>query len=210
MLPIVIAVNGLSQQRDFAGALIHQLGDLPENIRQPTAALRTPRVGHNAEGAAIVTASLYRHEGSRTLIPHCGHIFIVFPGAKLGVSRTLATLSVAQKLGQVPIRIGTSHEVDTRNLREECGTESLGHTPHYPQNISCTFMTLELSHSTDYPLLSVITHGAGVHQHHIGVGRILSRLIPHAAEHSKHQLGVRHVHLTAIGLDIDAFHEGQI
>jgi hypothetical protein len=68
---------------------------------------------------------------------------------------------------------------------------------------------MQLAHAADHPLLGVLTHRAGVHQHDVGLGRIVGASVARAAEDTEHQLGVGHVHLAAVGLDIDALAHAQ-
>ena len=67
-------------------------------------------------------------------------------------------------------------------------------------------MPLQLAHAADDPLLGVVPHRAGVDQHDIGLGRIVRAHVAFAPEHAEHELGVGHVHLAAVGLDVDALH----
>ena len=66
----------------------------------------------------------------------------------------------------------------------------------------------ELAEPAEHALLGVLANGAGVENHRVCVVRALHQLHAGALEHAGHELGVRHVHLAAVGLEEDAFHEG--
>jgi hypothetical protein len=67
---------------------------------------------------------------------------------------------------------------------------------------------LQLAHAPDHPLLGVVADGTGVHQHHVGVHRLVGADVALPTQEPEHQLGVGHVHLAAVGLDVHPLGHG--
>ena len=86
----------------------------------------------------------------------------------------------------------------------------LRHAPRHPQNHAraAELVVAQLAQPAVYPLLGVLPDRAGVHENHVGVGRTLHALVPRFVQPAEHDLGVGHVHLAAVGLDVDAPRHG--
>ena len=118
----------------------------------------------------------------------------------------LAVAGAADELRKVAIGVRPDDQVDLRDALEQHGAETLRHAADHAEHVPGTLVALQLAHPADDPLLGVVAHCAGVHQHHVGLGRVLRAHVALAAEDAEHELGVRHVHLAAVGFDVDAFH----
>jgi hypothetical protein len=209
VLAIVVAIDGLPQQGDLAGTLLHQPRYLQDNVLKPTTSFGATGVRDDAESAAVVTPPLYRHKSGGSLIPHGGDVLVVLPRSKLGIAHPLTGIGQTKEVGEIAVSVGPDHQVHAGHLGQESRSEALRHTSHDAEHVPIALVTLQLSQTPDYPLFGIVPHSAGVHQHHIGIGWIVGPHVAVAAEHAEHQLGVRHVHLAAVGLDVDAFHESR-
>jgi hypothetical protein len=203
---VVIAVDGLPEQRDFAGTRRGELRHLADDVGEPPAPLGAARVRNDAERTAVVAAALYRNEGGRTRLTHRRHVLVVLPVAEGGVAHAAARPGQADQVGQVAVGIGADHEIHPRHPLEQRRPEPLRHAADYSQHVARPLVPLELAHAPDHPLLGVVTHRAGVHQHHVGLRRVVGALVARPAEEPEHELRVGDVHLAAVGLDVDPFH----
>ena len=211
VLAVVVRVDGLAQERDFAGALLRHLLHFPHHVRQAPASLGAAGVRDDAEGATVVAAPLYRDETGRTLFPHRRDVFVVLPGAELGVGHPLSRLRQPDQLAEVAVRVGPDHQVDPRHLLQQPRAQPLRHAAHHAEHAAGAFVPLQLAHPADHPLLGVVPDRAGVHQHDVRLGGMLGAHVALAPQHAEHQLGVGDVHLAAVGLDVEPLsHAGKI
>src|SRR5262249_24505249 len=100
----------------------------------------------------------------------------------------------------------TDDQINSRDLLEQRGAKALRHAADHAEHATRTLVALQLAHAADHPLLGVLTHGAGVYQHHVRLGRIFGAHVTRAAQEPEHELEAGDVHLAAVGLDVDAFH----
>jgi hypothetical protein len=208
VLAIVVTVDRLPEQRDFGGAAGRERRCLGDDIAQLPAAFGASRVGDDTESAAVVAAALYRDERGRPRFAHRGDVLVMLPCPELGVGDPLAARGEGDDLRQPAISIGTDHEVHPGHLIEERGAEPLRHASHYAEHVAGTLVALQLSHPADHPLLSVVADGAGIHQHDVGPRRLVGAHVPLAIEEPEEKLRIGHIHLAAVGLDVDAFGHG--
>ena len=75
-------------------------------------------------------------------------------------------------------------------------------TTSVPPPLYCASMLARREHA----LLGLLAHGAGVDQDEIGAGRIVGARVPAAIEQPQHQVGVRDIHLAAVGFDVNRGH----
>ena len=94
-------------------------------------------------------------------------------------------------------------DVHPRHPLEQRRSESLGHATHHAQHITDPLVPLQLPHPSDHPLLRVVPDSAGVHQHHVGLCRLIGADVPLPAEQPEEELRIGHVHLAAVGFDVD-------
>jgi hypothetical protein len=64
----------------------------------------------------------------------------------------------------------------------------LGHAANNTENTACPLIPLELAYSPDHPLLGVVPHSTGVHQHDISPFRMGGTGVPLLKEHAEHEL----------------------
>ena len=80
--------------------------------------------------------------------------------------------------------------------------------PTTPEHRAWSLVPLQLPHAPDHSLLRVVPHGAGVDQHHVGPRRLVHAYVAFPAQHAEEELRVGHVHLAAVGLDVEALGHG--
>ena len=110
--------------------------------------------------------------------------------------------------GEVAVAVGPDHQVHPGHLLQQRGAQALRHAADHAEDAAGPLVALQLAHPPDHPLLGVVAHGAGVDQHDVGVRRLLGPHVALPAEHPEHELGVGHVHLAAVGLDVDPLGHG--
>ena len=130
----------------------------------------------------------------------------MLPSLERDIGGTFAALCLRDQLGQAAVAIGADDEIDLRDAFEKLGAETLCHTADDAKHVARTFVALELAHPSQHALLRVIAHGTGVDQHDVRHGRIVGARVARTLQDSEHQLGVRDVHLAAVGLDVNAGH----
>ena len=131
----------------------------------------------------------------------------MLPGAEFSFAHPFPALGLVDQLVQVAIGIRSDHQVHPGHLLEQPRPEPLSHAADDAQHIPRALVPLQLTHPPDHPLLGVIPHGAGIEQHDIGLGRILGPHVAGAAHDAEHQLGISHVHLATVGLEVDPLHD---
>ena len=130
----------------------------------------------------------------------------MLPLLELDLGGTLTIARARDELGQRPVAVWTDHEVHLRHAGQEFWSQTLCHAAHDPHHVTRPFVALQLTHATEDSLLGVIAHGARVDQQHVRDGRIVGPHVSITSQDAEHQLGIRDVHLTAVGLDVDAPH----
>ena len=115
---------------------------------------------------------------------------------------------VAEQLGQAAIGVGADDEVDERQLRHERVAQVLRHAAGQTElHVGAPrLVARQVAEAADDALLGVLADGAGVEQNDVGARRIVGALVAVPAEVAEQQLGVRQIHLAAVGLDVDAAH----
>ena len=93
-------------------------------------------------------------------------------------------------------------------LLEQLRAEALRHAAGHAHDRVRLHVPLQLAQPADHALLGVIANRAGVDEDDVGAVRAVDGVVAVRRELPEHQLGVAHVHLAAVGLDVDggAFH----
>ncbi len=201
---VVIAVDGLAQQRHLGRAILRELPYLRHHVIQLAAPLRAARVRNDAERALVIAAALHRHEAGRRCVAHRRDVLVVLPRPEFGVGDPVPGGRLRQQHRKVAVAIRPDHQVHPRRLLQQRRPEALRHAAHHAEDVALPLEPLQFAHPARDPLLGVVPHRAGVHQHHVGVVGRVHLLVTVAREHAEHELGVGHVHLAAVGLDVDA------
>ncbi len=208
MAAVLPRVHRLAEQRHLAHAVLAPAGCTSRTTSASRRLPLRPAGGRDdAEGAAIIAAALHRNERGRSRFTHLGDVLVVLPAAVLHIGHPApaARRAAAVRAGSGS-RPGRPPGRRLGDLLEEYRPQSLGHAADDAEDRSGTLVTLELPHPADDPLLGVVADGAGIDQHHVGPLGPLGRDVAVPRQHAEHQLGVRDVHLAAVGLDPDTLH----
>ena len=128
------------------------------------------------------------------------------PGDALSPYVVIGELSldgtIAAVAGCLPAAIGANAMGKGLICPEETGAEALGHATGDAEHGARLEVAAKLTQPADHALLRVLADGAGVHQHDVGVVRGVLGRVALGGELAVHELGVAHVHLAAVGLDV--------
>ena len=86
---------------------------------------------------------------------------------------------------------------------EQLRTEPLRHAPSDADDRPRLHVPFELAQPAEHALLSVVADRAGVDEDDVRSVGSFDGIIAMRRELSEHQLGVAHVHLAAVGFDVD-------
>ncbi len=99
--------------------------------------------------------------------------------------------------------VGSEDDIDPGRSGTDQLTVLLSGTPtnHEEDAGALLLEGLEVAEMTVEPVVGVLSDGAGVDEHHVGLIRLLGRGHPVCGEHPRHPLAVVLVHLAAEGAD---------
>ena len=84
------------------------------------------------------------------------------------IDSPFTAFGLPQQTGQIPVGIGTRHNVDQMFLLDQSLAKPFGHTPdHTDQQLLLLFIGLELPQTAENPLFGIVPYGAGIDQNHI-------------------------------------------
>ena len=86
---------------------------------------------------------------------------------------------------------------------EQLRSESLRHAAGYPHDGILRHVALQFAQPANHALLGVIANGACVDEDHVRAIRDVHRPVTGGRKLAEHELGVAHVHLAAVGFDVD-------
>ena len=106
------------------------------------------------------------------------------------------------QIGQVEVRIGTSHQIDTV-LGNELLAHPLGHAAQHPyhQMLVMLAQRLEVGQTREHLLLGIVANGAGIDENGIGILDIIAQGVTSHLHDRSHHLAVGHIHLATISFD---------
>ena len=206
VLAVPVAVDRLAKERDLRRAARREALDLAHHVVQLAAPLRATRHRNDAEGAPIIAATLDRHERRHGGLARRWDVLVVLPRLELDRGSAFAPAGPGDELGQPAVAIGPDDQVHLRHASEQPLPEALRHAADHAEHVARSLVLLQLAEAREHALLGVIAHGAGVHKQHVCLRGVVGADIPLPTQDAEHQLGVRHVHLAAVGLDVDARH----
>ena len=120
-----------------------------------------------------------------------------------GRDRALPLPRAIDERRQRAVAVRADDDADVLGPVEKLRTEPLRHAARDSDDGPRLHAALELTEAAEHALLGVLANGAGVHQDHVRAIRDVHRLITVRCERAEHQLGIAHVHLAAVGFDVD-------
>ncbi len=176
------------------------------DVRQLAAPLGPARHRNDAEGAPIIAAALHRDERRDRIAADRRDVFVVFPPLERDVGPALPVAGARDQLGQAAVAVWSDDEIDLRHTLEQFGAETLRHASHDAQHITGALVAFQLPHASENTLLRMIAHRTGIHEQHVRLGGVFRAHVALTAQDTEHQLGIRDIHLAAVGLDVNAAH----
>ena len=204
----VIAVDVLTQKRDFAHPLGHQLFRLRQDAGHRAREFGAARIGHDAKGAELVAALLHGQKGGGAGLHRAfGKLVELVLGGEFGVHRALAARHRGHHLGQAVVVLAAHDQIDQRHPAHDLLALGLRDTARDTDR-QARFRLLEGAQPAQIGIDlfgGLFADVTGVEQHHVRLGRIIGQGIALHAHRLGHALAVIDVHLTAIGLDVQLF-----
>src|SRR4051794_21422883 len=203
---VIVGIHRLTEQHDLAHAFGHHALHFTHDIRESAASFRAARERHDAISAAIVAAALHRDPCLDAIEALRLEVLVVLLEIEARGDGALAAASAFDEVGQRAIAVGADDQAHVLRLLEQLGTESLRHAPRDTDDRARLHVALDLAESPDDALLRVLPDRAGVHKNYVRAFRTFDRRIAMRRELAEHQLGVAHVHLAAVSLDVNGRH----
>ncbi len=117
--------------------------------------------------------------------------------------RALSGARAIDELRERAVAIGADDDAHVLRLGEQLRAEPLrhaaGHTDHRPR----LHVPPQLAEAPDHALLGVLANRARVHEDDVRPIRVIDRVVTVRRQLPEHQLGIAHVHLAAVRLDVD-------
>jgi len=125
-----------------------------------------------------------------------------------GVLHHLAGSGALDVFGQAAVAVGPNHQIDVGRLFAQVAAQVLGHAARDPQDhaFAASFVLGQGAGTTAHALDRALSHRTGVDENHVGGRRILGARVPGLGQQPEHHVGVRHIHLAAIGFNVDRGH----
>ena len=206
---VAIGVDGLPEKNDFLEPLRGGVLDLLDHVLDGEASLAPAHVWNDAEGAELVAPAHDADPGADSVGTGGSEIGVgLIPTQTRGQGRLLARL--IDEKGKVAVRVRAYNQIELRHALEETSLQVLGHAPRDAEDDSGAAMLVpaQLAQAPVDALLGMLADGTGVDEDHVGFGGLIDPLVARGAELTEHQLGVGHVHLAAVGLDVDPTRHG--
>ena len=206
---IAVGVHGLPQEYDLAESFRGRVLDLAEHLVRRQAALPPANIGNDAEGAELVAPSHDAHPGADAVRAGGHQVPVGFHAAQPDRQRRLFSRLVDQ-LRKPAISVRADHEVHLGNALHQLPAQMLRHAARDAQDHAGAeeLVAGQLAETSVDALLGVLPDRAGVHEDHVRFLGALHAPVSGAPELAQHQLRVGHVHLTAVGLDVEAAFHG--
>ena len=203
---VAVGVDCLPEEGDLPEALLREVAHTAQDLGRFEAALAAAHVGDDAEGAELVAAADDGHPGvGGASVRGRVDADVVLGAAQAGVEEGLVG-ALGQQVRQPRVGVGAGDQVDPGRPPGQRLGQVLGHAAEDAEGQARAPgpQAVELAGAADDALLRVLAHGAGVDEDHVRLLGAVDEAVPGAGEDRGHQLRVGHVHLAAVGLDVDA------
>ena len=159
--------------------------------------------------AAAHDAHIARDAASGDALRH--DVAIGFGGGKFHVDGFLSGLHLRDEVGQSQVGVGTGHEARVMVL-DEVVLHALGHAAKNADNqlrIALFLLSegVQLGQSVVNLVFGILAHRTRVQKHGVGLVSRFARLVARHLHHRGNHLRISHVHLAAVGFDIEFFHD---
>ncbi len=202
VLAVVIRVDRLPKERDLRDARRGDLARLPHHVGQSAAPLGATRHRNDAVGALVIAPALHGDPGPHAVEPARREVLVVLLEVELHTRHALTAARSLDERGKRAVAVRPDHQVHVPRPREQLRSEPLRHAPRDAEHRVGPHVALELSKPAEHSLLRVVADGARVDENDVGaVGRLRGGVAV-LGQMPVHELGVAHVHLAAVRLDV--------
>ena len=206
MRAVRVRIHGLAEQHHLGKSLRDNLCGLTDDVRELAAPLGPARVRHNAVRAAVVAAALHGDPRFHPFKTARLKILIVLFEIEIGRREALAFARALEQMRQRAICVGPDHERHPRVRFEQLRPEPLRHAAGHAEDRVLFHEAAQLAKPADNALFGVVADRARVHEDDVRAFRPVDTLVANGRELSEHQLGIAHVHLAAVSLDVNCRH----
>ena len=123
-----------------------------------------------------------------------------------GCYRSRARAGTLDQRRQRAVAVRADDETHVLCFLEQLRSETLRHAAGNAHDGRRRHVPLQLAKPADDPLLGMIADRAGIDENDVRTLWTFHRDVPMRRELAEHQLGITHVHLAAVGLDVDRWH----
>ena len=215
-LPLAVAVDDLSEQRDLLHALLHQPAAFGDNVLDGTAPFTAAGAGDDAKSAVLITALHDADKSSNRSGFTVAQRQVLADGTfaaglRLGIHNAItpAVEQFVKMLAGAVKFLRAQHEVHIRQLIDQLLPPALRHATHEAKHgavVALAGLADQRLHLVDGLLLGGIAHTAGVEQDHIRSRLLRGQRIALGHELCGDRLAVTLVHLASVGFDKNARH----
>ncbi len=218
---VLVAVDGLAQQRDLLAPLGGKLANLGGEVLRVPALLRPAHARYDAISTELIAADVDADIGLERIGPHrrVAQRIVALEAAldlmaalgAIEAERNLQLAGVAygaDQLRQARELAGAADDVDVRGPAADQLLVFLRHAAEHAYNLR-RMLPLVLPQPAERAVdlvLGVLANAAGVEKDDVGAFGLVRQLISLAAQTAHHQLAVEHVHLAADGFDVKFGH----
>ena len=209
----VISVDILTNERDFANAVLRQRTGFGDDLRDGAANFCAARIGDNAESAEFIAAFLdgqkarktFGLTGFRQLVEFFQRVEFCFQHI------TRAAIDFGNHLWEFMISLRAKHHIDDGSAFHDFCAFGLGNTARdgdFHIRIVFFFMLTNTAEFRINFLGGFLANVTGVENDQIGMVGFFDGGVTNRGQHIGHALTVIDIHLTAIGLDENFFGVG--
>ena len=200
-----VAVHVLSQQRNFLVTFLIHVAGLAHDGSRVAGTLGPAGIGNHAVRANVVAAAHDGDEGRYPIAvcPHRGDVGVGLVAGKEHVNLRAVRADGIEKPGQRAVGVRTHDKVYLVRV-QELVLQALGHAAYdaYDEaGLSLSQLMENLDAAPD-ALLGVVADAAGVGHHQVCLFHLLRPLVAGIGQDGKDHLGVIHVHLTPVCLNV--------
>ena len=207
-----VGVDVLTQQGDLAHALGRQVARLGQDRFDRPRPLPATGVRHDAEGAELVAALLHGEKSGDAggVALHRQGVELLVGGEVGGQPLAALAMRASDKFGQLVIGLRSDNQIHRLLADHDLFALGLGHAAGHHDHHRRAGRDAGLLHLLDIAKLGIdllgglFTDVAGVQHHQIGALGLIRHAIAQRRKDVGHALAVIDVHLTAVGLDVEA------
>ena len=202
----LVGIDVLTQQGDLAVTRLEEFLGFPNDAFRVTAALSAAGEGHHTERTHVVTTPHDADERRHAAFVQSDRadLCVGLLAGEQDVDGFLASFHLIHQIGEVAVGIRAHHQIHELLLLQQLVPQALGHASQdaHHQTGVLRLVAFEVDQSVADALFGVVSDGAGVEQHQVGVVGVTGGLIPCIGQDAGHDFAVAEIHLTAVALQV--------